>query len=44
LTGGFGWQEINYQPTVFTVQRSKSVLALAATQVKLFYFDRTNQL
>jgi hypothetical protein len=42
LTGGFGWQQINFQQSVRTAPTEHVTSALIATQVKLYYFDRTN--
>jgi hypothetical protein len=42
LTGGFAWQQINYQPNVQTAPTQQVTSGLVATQLNLYYFDRTN--
>ena len=42
LTGGFGWQQINYQETLLPSSTQQVTSALVATQVNLYYFDKTN--
>jgi len=42
LTGGFGWQKINYQETLLPSSTQQVTSALVATQVNLYYFDKTN--
>lgn len=42
LTGGFGWQQINYQETLLPSSTQQVTSALIATQVNLYYFDKTN--
>ena len=42
VTGGFGWQRINYQEGVRSAPTEQVTSGLVATNVNLYYFDRTN--
>jgi hypothetical protein len=42
VTGGFAWQRINYQQNILPSTTQQVTSALIATQVSLFYFDKTN--
>jgi hypothetical protein len=42
LTGGFAWQQINYHEGVLTAPTQQVTSGLVATQLNLYYFDRTN--
>ena len=42
LTGGFAWQKINYQQNVRTAPTQQVTSSLVASQLNLYYFDRTN--
>lgn len=42
LTGGLAWQQINYQQDVRTAPTQQVTSGLVATQLNLYYFDRTN--
>jgi hypothetical protein len=42
LTGGIAWQQINYRPGAVEVPSEQVTSALIATNISLFYFDRTN--
>jgi len=41
VTGGFGWQRINYQETVLPARTQEMTSGLIGSQLNLFYFDRT---
>lgn len=42
VTGGFGWQRINYEEGLLPSTTQQVTSALIATDVNLFYFDKTN--
>jgi hypothetical protein len=42
LTGGFAWQQINYQQGVITAPSQQGTSGLIDTELHLYYFDRTN--
>jgi Holliday junction resolvase len=42
LTGGFAWQQINYQQGVLTAPTQQVTSGLVASELNLYYFDRTN--
>lgn len=42
VTGGFAWQQINYDDSLVSVRPQQVISGLVSTQLNLFYFDRTN--
>jgi Protein of unknown function, DUF481 len=42
LTGGLGWQRINYQEGVRTAPTEQVTSGLVVSDLNLYYFDRTN--
>lgn len=42
VTGGFGWQQINYQQNVLPSTTQQVTSALVVSRLQLYFFDKTN--